>query len=295
MPPKTRKLLTFGLTSLFIALVITFGLYVPYLQAYTLLHKPLMPITRFPAAVGISHYEDVQFTTSDGLKLKGWYIPPQNGKIVIFVHGLGSNRSELLDEAALTVAKGYGALLFDSRASGKSEGTVSTLGDRERLDVHAAVDFVHTRAGANTPLALFGHSMGAGTVLLTAVEIPNLRAVIAESGYRNVEDNIKTLTRLPPFPFASLVIFFGQREAGVDIKAVRPIDVVARISPAALLFIHGDQDDVISVSNAYALYDAAKEPKQLYIMPGVGHTGFLQAEPERYPKTILTFLETYLK
>lgn len=299
MPPKTLKLLTFGLVSLTIALAVTFGVYIPYLKAYNLVHPKRTPFTHFPAGVGISHYEDVQFTTSDGLKLKGWYIPPQNGKVIIFLHGLGSDRQELLDEAGLTVAKGYGALLFDMRACGESEGTIATLGYNERLDIHAAVDFVHSRAGANTPLALFGHSMGSGAALLAAPEIPELRAVIVESAFASVEDNIneavQSLTGLPPFPFAPLIIFFGQQQAGVDIKSVRPIDVVAKISPTALLFIHGDQDTTIPVRNAYALYAAAKEPKQLYILPGVNHGGFLQAEPERFPKTILTFLETYLK
>ena len=299
MSLKNRKMLTFGLVSLTIALVVTFGLYTPYLKAYNLVHPKREPFKRFPENVGISHYEEIQFTTSDGLKLKGWYIPPQNGKVIIFLHGLGSDRQELLDEASLTVAKGYGALLFDMRGCGKSEGTVATLGYSERLDIHAAVDFVHTQAGANAPVALFGHSMGSGAALLAAAEIPELRAVIVESAFQSVEDNInegvKSLTGLPPFPFAPLIIFFGQREAGVDIKAVRPIDVVAQISPTALLFIHGDQDDVVPVRNAYALYAAAKEPKQLYILPGVNHGGFLQAQPERFPKTILTFLETYLK
>ena len=299
MPPKIRKLLIFGLTSLTVTLIVTFGLYVPYAEAYSLLHKPRLALTHFPADVGISHYEEIQFTTADGLKLKGWYIPPQNGKVVIFVHGLGSNREELLDEAGMVITKGYGALLFDSRASGESEGDVSTLGYNERLDVHAAVDFVHARAGADAPLALFGHSMGTGTVLLSAVEIPGVRAVIVESAFQSVEDNVnegvKALTGLPPFPFAPLIVFFGQRQTGLDIRAVRPIDVVARISPIALLFIHGDQDATIPVRNSYALYAAAKEPKQLYILPGVGHTGFLKAQPNRYPKTILTFLETYLK
>jgi len=299
MSPQTRKLLRFGIVSLVIALVIACGLYLPYIEAYTLLHIARVPITRFPTDVGISHYEEVQFITSDKLKLKGWYTPPQNGKVIIFVHGLGANRSDLLDEAGLAVSKGYGALLFDSRASGESEGNVNTLGYSERLDVHAAVDFVHAQAGSDAPLALFGHSMGTGSVLLAAVEIPRLRAVIVESAFETLEDNVhegvKALTGLPSFPFAPLVVFFGERETGVDIHAVRPIDFVGKLSPTALLFIHGAKDATVSVRNAYDLYAAAKAPKQLYILPEAGHVKFLQAEPNRFPKTILTFLETYLK
>ena len=316
MTPKSRKLILFGLISLLILLTITFGLYIPYLKAYNLVHPTRRPFERSPADVGISGYEDAQFVTSDGLTLKGWYIPPaplasphfppnfaenggNDGGVVIFVHGLGSDRAELLDEAGFIIAHGYGALLFDMRACGQSEGNVSTMGYEERRDIRAAIDFVRLKAGADAPLALLGHSMGASASLLAAAEMPEIRAVVAESPFTTLEDNISdgvlALTGLPPFPFAPLVVFFGQQQAGVDIRLVRPLDVIGQISPRAVLLIHGAKDSVIPVRNSYALYEAAGEPKQLYILPEVRHGGFLQAEPELFPKTILDFLAAYLK
>ena len=300
MPKKTIKMLIFGLVSLMIALALAFGLYIPYLKAYNLVHPQRATTFKLsPKDVGISSYEDVQFTTSDGLTLSGWYIPPKNGAVVIFIHGLAADRLDLLPEAGFIVAQGYGALLFDLRANGHSGGNVSTLGYYEPIDVRAAVDFVQYRAGSATPVALFGHSMGAGTTLIAAAQIPSVRAVIVESAFTTLEDNIsdgvKAITGLPPIPFAPLIVFFGQREAGVDIRAVRPIDVVASISPRAILFIHGEKDTTIPVSNAHKLYAAAKEPKQLYIIPNAGHGGFLEVEPKAFPETVLTFLTTYLK
>lgn len=299
MSKKNLKMLTFGLISLLIALIVTFGLYIPYRKAYNLVHPERRPFDRFPTDVGIQHYEDVHFVTSDGLTLKGWYIPAQNGAVVIMVHGLGSDRSEMLDQAGFIVEQGYGALLVDLRAHGQSGGNVSTLGYYEPRDIRAAVDFVQYRAGSDTPLALLGHSMGSGTTLLAAAQIPAIRAVIVESAFTTLEDNIsdgvQALTGLPPFPFAPLVVFFGQLEAGVDIRAVRPIDVIGQISPRAVLFIHGEKDTVIPIRNAHSLYAAAKEPKQLYILPNASHGGFLEAEPTAFPQTILTFLKTYLK
>lgn len=299
MTPKTLKLLTFGLTSLVVALVVTFGLYVPYLKAYNLVHPARVPFERFPAAVGIAHYEEVHFTTSDNLTLKGWYVPPQGKGVVIFLHGLGSDRTELLDEAGLVVADGYGALLFDLRSCGQSDGKVATMGYLERRDVRAAVDFVHSRAGADFPVALFGHSMGAGTALLSAAEMPEVGAVIVESAFTTLEDNVndgvRALTGLPPFPFAGLVVFFSEQETGLNLHTIRPLDVIAQISPRAVLLIHGEKDAVIPVHNSITLYAAAKEPKQLYILPAATHGLFLQAEPKVFPETVLRFLNTYLK
>ncbi len=40
-------------------------------------------------------YEDVALTTSDGLRLSGWYIPSQNGAAVILLHGYGTNRIQM--------------------------------------------------------------------------------------------------------------------------------------------------------------------------------------------------------
>jgi alpha-beta hydrolase superfamily lysophospholipase len=278
--------------------VLALGIYLPYGRAYGLVHPARAPIERTPANVGISSYQDVQFVTADGLTLYGWYVPPRNGAVVVFVHGLGGNRTELLDEAGFITAKGYGALLFDLRNHGKSEGNVSTLGLYEVRDIEAAVAFVRQTAEPDAPVAAFGHSMGAATVLLATAAISEIDAVIAESAFTSVEDNIsdsvQVLTGLPAFPFAPLVVFFGQREAGVDISAVRPVDIIASISPRAVLLIHGDLDATIPVRNAYALYEAAAEPKELYVLPGVGHGGFLWAQPEEYPKRILAFLEKYL-
>jgi len=297
--PKARNLMFFGLVSLFIALLITFGLYVPYLKAYNLVHPTRNVFRRSPRDVGIAHYERIQFVTSDGLTLKGWYVRPQGRSVVIFLHGLGSDRTELLDEAGFIAARGYGALLFDMRGCGQSDGNISTLGYNERRDVRAAVDFVRSQAGQETPIALFGHSMGAATALLVAAEIPEVDAVVVESPFTTLEDNVsdgvRELTGLPPFPFAPLVVFFGQQQTGVDIRSVRPIDVIGQISPRAVLLIHGAKDTLIPVENSYRLYAAAREPKQLYILPEVAHGGFLQAEPQVFPTTILDFLAEHLK
>ena len=294
MTQKNRNLLIFGLIWFVILTLFSVGLYLPYMKAYGLVHPTRIVPDRFPHAA----YQNVQFSTSDGLRLSGWYIPPQNGALVIFVHGLNANRTELLDEADFITAAGYGALLFDLRNHGESEGNVTTLGLDEVRDVQAAAAFARQTAGLDSPLALFGHSMGGATVLLAAVKLPETRAVIAESAYTSVDDNIaegvRGLTGLPSFPFAPLIVFFGEREAGVDIRSVRPLDVIGQLSPRPLLFIHGELDGLILAENSRRLYAAAREPKELYILPNAGHGGFLQAAPEEYPYRILAFLEKYL-
>lgn len=297
MNRKIRNLTLFGLGSFLVVFLLAFGFYLPYGRAYGLVHPARIAIDRTPAELGLP-YEDLQLTTSDGLKLAAWYLPPRNGVIVICVHGMGSNRTQFLDEAVFLQRKKYGVLLLDLRNHGESEGDKTTLGLYEVRDIAAAVEYIRQREGTDAAVAAFGHSMGAATVLLATAQIPEIRAVIAVSPFTSVEDNVsegvRTLTGLDPRFFAPLILFFGQREAGVDISTVRPVDVIGSISPRPVLLIHGAKDETLPVRNSYQLYEAARDPKELVVYEGVGHGGFIFQEPKQYPKKVLNFLEKYL-
>ncbi len=295
---KIRNLTLFGLGCLLLVALFFVLIYLPYSRAYNLIHPVRSSPGHTPADLGVVSYEDLRLTTSDGLKLAAWYIPPKNGAVVICVHGLGVNRGEFLKEAVFLRRKGFGVLLLDLRNHGGSEGTQTTFGVEETRDIAAAVDFIHEREGPETSIGALGHSLGAGLVLLAAVQIPEIRAVIAVSPFTSLEDNVsegvRNLTGLDPVFFGPLVLFYAQIEAGVNMSAVRPVDLIGRISPRPILLIHGAKDDLLPVRNSYQLYEAAREPKELVIYPGVGHGGFIFQEPKRYPKKISAFLEKYL-
>ena len=89
-------------------------------------------------------------------------------------------------------------------------------------------------------------------------------------------------------------VWFGEGESGVQLDQVRPIDDVPIIHPRAILFIHGEQDDLVRVENSLSLYDAALEPKELYLIPNAGHGGLYEADPEKFGEVTLTFLQQYL-
>ncbi|MCP4542368.1 MAG: alpha/beta fold hydrolase [Chloroflexi bacterium] len=252
-----------------------------------------------PADVGIEQWRDVRFESKDGLTLSGWYVETQNSATIILVHGIGGNRAQLLDDAALLVANDYGVLLFDLRNSGHSEGDLTTLGYLEALDVGGALDFLSAQPECSAEhVGLLGHSMGGATAILAAARYPQIKAVIAQSTFTSVEDNIgdslKALTGLPPFPFAPLVAWFGEREADIDMGQISPLDAIGAISPRAVMIVHGELDEVISAQNAPRLYAAAGEPKDLYVIPGAGHGGLPQTQPEEYERHIVGFFDRYL-
>ena len=256
-----------------------------------------------PDDYGMAGWEDVRFRTSDGLMLAGWFVPPapdSGGATVIFAHGFGGHRGEMLPQAALLTTQGYGALLIDLRNCGDSEGTQTTLGYKEPLDVAAAVEFLRSRPGVDPDrIALVGVSLGAAASIRAAAVTPQVRAVVAESAFSSLQDNVaegvRRLVGLPPFPFAPLVVFFAERELGQNMNAVRPVDDVGKIAPRALLLIHGSDDRLIDASNSQRLFAAAGEPKELWVVPGGHHSDLMDVAPDEFQTRIVDFLTQHLR
>jgi len=297
-----RNLALFTLVTVLAAIVIL-GLWLARTRAMVLVHPGRSLPMHTPAERGVARWEDVRFSSADGLQLGGWFIPPDpNGDraILIYIHGLGSNRSELLDEAVMLASHGYGALLFDLRNHGQSQGRVTTLGYAEVEDVRGALTYLLARPEVNPEcIGLVGASMGGAVAIRAAARLPAVRVVIAQSTFTGLEDNLAegmhTLTGLPSFPFAPLVVWFGEREAGVSVRQVRPIDDVPRIAPRAILFIHGEQDPIMNVGNSLRLYQAAREPKELYLIPNAGHGGLLDVDPKGFEQRVVSFLDAHLR
>lgn len=282
--------------------IIAAGVLLPYWLALPMLHPRRTQPQFTPADFDLPNWDEVHFFSTDGVELRGWFIPPDpksNGATLVFVHGLGGNRGQLLSQAALVIARGYGALLFDLRNHGNSCGNLTTLGYTEADDVRGAVNYLLSRPEVNPDrIGLVGYSMGGAAVLRAATRLPHVKAIVSESAYTSIADNITqgmiAKTGLPPFPFAPLMIWFGERLTGLRVHQVRPIDDVARLKHP-VLFVHGAEDKTINVNNSRALYAAANEPKGLYVVRNASHVGLLGADPVGFERYVLGFLDQNLR
>lgn len=86
---------------------------------------------------------------------------------------------------------------------------------------------------------------------------------------------------------------------GIDYYAVRPVDVVARLAPRPVFFIHGDYDPWLPISNLTSLVQAAESAPnahvQSWIVPGVvDHAQTLHRNPVEYMHRILAFFAASL-
>jgi pimeloyl-ACP methyl ester carboxylesterase len=254
-----------------------------------------------PADLGLA-YEPVMFASAeDHLALQGWLLPAPTDRAIVMVHGLDGNRWSGNDPevAKLFVERGFNVLVFDLRAHGDSGGEHFGLGWYERRDVRAAVDLLERRGIPPGRIGLYGVSLGAATSLLAAAAIPEVGAVVEDSGFADARDlfdkEINAKTGLPPV-FTPGITFFGRAFYGLDLDAIPPVRAVPAIAPRPILFIHGDADTRIPVDNARRLKAASANPAdELWIVSGVGHGGAFGQDEALYAGKVIGFYEQNLK
>ena len=185
---------------------------------------------------------------------------------------------------------GTGVLAWDFRAHGKSEGEISTLGYNEELDVKAALDFALAQPGV-MHVGVWGGPMGTAAGIRASAEYPEIEVVVADSAY----PTLKEVTEMRPPPMLRpLVRLFGLIRTNVDLEWMRPVDDVARISPRPVFIIQGSDDRNIPAGSAAQLYQAAGEPRFLWVEEGVGHMGMYPRFGKTYADRVMAFFDEAL-
>jgi dipeptidyl aminopeptidase/acylaminoacyl peptidase len=240
-------------------------------------------------------YEEITLTTTDGLKLSGWYVPGPKPNAIVLVHGIHANRKAVMPEATILAEAGYHLLMFDLRGHGQSEGEIVTYGYLEALDVQAAVDYLVALPGVEQIGAL-GTSLGGAAVARAAAADPRIKAVVIESSYSSmpdaIEDAFEDLSIFPQWPFAPLIVTLAERRVGLQINEVNSARDLATLSPRAVFIIHGTKDELFPLYHAQKMYEAAQAPKQLWLIEGLGHDNPVRGREEEYRERVVTFFET---
>lgn len=275
--------------------VVTVAVYAIVLTSRTaqgVLTPPTLPLDRTPAELGFPDYREVSFAASDGVRLRGWYIPPRPGNeaAVVLAHGYAQNRQQMLPEAAILAARGYGVLLFDFRGHGESDRALVTLGDHERRDLEAAIDFCAARPEIST-IGGLGFSMGGATLAQVAAYDERLSAVVIVAAYPTLAQEIRYRARSLG-PLSQLPALRAIRKAGVDVRDVRPIDDLCAISPRPLLLIYGQTDADVPPGAAQRMIDAACQPAELWIVAEAGHQSLAEVVPEQYDTRLIGFFRS---
>jgi fermentation-respiration switch protein FrsA (DUF1100 family) len=252
-----------------------------------------------PADRGLA-FEDIKVRTTDGLNLVGWFLPSPGQPVVIIQHGYKDNRGSMLDLAVILRRHGYAVLVPTVRAHDLSDGELIGLGSLEMDDLDAWFAWLIARPDVDRArIAIFGASMGGSLVLQYAAENTELKAVVADCAFSSISDTVETsvkfFTGLPAFPFAPMILFWVERELDVDVSSIDAKQWVGRISPRPLFLLQGGADKVVSPESGAKLFAAAKEPKELWFEPSLGHVEFLAKRPEEFERRLIAFYDKYLR
>jgi fermentation-respiration switch protein FrsA (DUF1100 family) len=237
-------------------------------------------------------YEDVSFTTSDGLRLVGWYVPSQNGAAVIVFPG----REGRQEYARMLTDHGYGALLFDRRGEGDSEGDPNLLGWGGDRDLKAAVEFLQDRPDVDPGrIGGIGLSVGGELLLEAAAETEGLQAVVSEGAGARSYRETSHRTDSNPFETGVYYVLTGATLVFSD-EPVPPDldDLVDDIAPRSVLFMYGEEGQPQEIDLNPTFYESAGEPKEIWEVPGAGHIDGLHSQPDAYERRVIGFLDRAL-
>jgi dienelactone hydrolase len=263
---------------------------VPATIAIVATHRAREPVA--PASLGRA-YERVAFTTADGLRLAGWYVPSRNRAAVV----LSPGRRGPVPHARMLVRHGYGVLLFDRRGEGQSDGDFNAYGWGGDADLKAAIGFLTRRDDVDPDrIGGLGLSVGGEMLLETAAEDDRLRAVVAEgASVRSLaehwDDPALSQVQKPFTPLAAqtlAVAVFANEGPPPSL-----LDLVDDIAPRSLLLIRGLEGQPAEILNR-AFHGAAGEPKELWEVPGARHTAALAASPQEYERRVVGFFDRAL-
>ncbi|MFH0907646.1 MAG: alpha/beta hydrolase [bacterium] len=254
-----------------------------------LFYHPTRVVYQTPAARSLK-YEDVTFTSPDGTRLNGWFIPAVSNAhgTVIHFHGNAQNMTAHFTFADWVPEAGFNLFVFDYRGYGKSEGRISRRGVYE--DSVAAIRYVQGRADVDPDrILIFGQSLGGANAIaaLGNNDFTGIRAIVIDSSFysyrRIVRDKIALIPVLSLLRWPLSYVVVG--------NAYSPANDVARLPRVPIVFIHGTADTVVPYEHSVDLYEKANPPKSLWMVPGGEHTEALTRFRDRYLQRMVDLFE----
>jgi len=220
----------------------------------------------------------VTLVTEDGVPIDAVHLPGPRELAIVIAHGFAQSwQGHMVWNIVRRFNRAAGVVTFDFRGHGRSGG-LSTLGDKETNDLDVAVHYA--RELGYERVATVGFSMGGSVVLRQAALRQGVDAVVSVSGpgrwfYRGTQAMRrvhfvaeKRLGRLIARQFLKTRISPGGWPTPDPLP---PAAAAARISPVPVLIVHGDKDLYFPPEHARQLYEGAREPKELWLIPGFGH------------------------
>ena len=241
-------------------------------------------------------YERVTITSYDGHTLSAHYIHVNDGApCAICCHGYrGTSIRDFSGGAKIPLSLGHNVLLIDQRGCRDSGAHAITFGIKERYDVFSWIHYLVNRFG-NIDIMLFGVSMGAATVLLTAgMDLPsNVTHIVADSPYTSPKEIIAKVCRedmhIPAWLAMPFLALGARVFANINILKGNVVEAVKH-SPVNILLIHGEGDSFVPTEMSRRIADAAPDRITLHTFPNAPHALSYVVDKDRYERIAKAYL-----
>ena len=278
-----------------IIILITLVILAFCVKLYKALNWQQPPLRVYPKDLGFEA-EDITFQNSDGINLKGWFIPcAGSSKTLVLMHGFEMDKSQILPQT-VNLAKKYNLFYFDFRGMGESSGK-SAQGLREHLDALSALEYLRrNKTNECKEIALYGISLGASVAAYIAAVDKSVKAIILEACFYSYKRVVRKWAwnhhTLPYYPFVYIFLRFKRLKFRTGLEDLSP-KTTAPLITCPVLQIHGQKDRLVPYKNALCVFDAIKSVKELWLVEGAGHTRCHEIAGPKYLQEISRFLSKY--
>jgi fermentation-respiration switch protein FrsA (DUF1100 family) len=227
----------------------------------------------------------ITFPSASGATLRGWFAASVPGRgAILLVHGIHADRRVMLPRARFLHRAGYAVLLFDLQAHGESTGDRITFGVKEGLDVASALDLLRVKAPGER-VGVIAVSLGGAAALLGPRPL-DVNALVLESVFPTIAQ--ATRNRVGAFG-ARLLLWQLRPRLGIGVNDLRPIEEIGRVR-APIFIISGEADRHTTPDEARAMFNAAKEPKEFWLVTGAAHEDLYAVAGPEYEQRVSAFL-----
>jgi uncharacterized protein len=231
--------------------------------------------------------------------ISGWFVRgmPATGAVLL-VHGIRSNRMQMLSRARLLYKQGYSVMLIDLPAHGESTGEKMTFGINEAEAVKTSISYL-AQNYPDEKIGIIGVSLGAAsTVLALAGVSPAPAAIVLESMFPSIAEAVSDRFEMQlgewGRPLAPLLLWQLPVRLGFWADQLRPIASLSSLH-VPVLIASGSKDRHTTLEETKRIFQVANSPKELWIVEGALHQDLFKFDPANYKRRISGFLGTYLR